>query len=395
MASNYSGQIGAWCEDNGVSLTGHFLLEEDIYMHPIFNGNIMRNLSNMQMPGIDLLTANPATAVNWCSTTAKFAASAAHFGGKSKVMSEVSAAFDAVETSDMYAKLGSVAVQYAMGVNQIGTFYRPHLMSEEENRLFTDTIGRMGYMLDGGVHESNVAVYYPIEGIYIDTLPPAHLNRFNDKVRSTSANFSDLVRTLVGNQIDYDILDAVNLAACEVEEGALVTPSGERFKAIVVPRTKALEDAAVQKLAEAAAGGVSVIMQNTNGILSNTAAGQAALTQALDDITTSRNFSYQKTATNVSDYLRELGVKSVVLEKSNRDVVAVKHKYKNNSVFMFVNSSPQNVNITVRLNEIGDLYRQWDVYGGAVELISVRTEGEETIVDLSLPANRCTFITVE
>ncbi|MFQ7034649.1 MAG: glycosyl hydrolase [Candidatus Borkfalkia sp.] len=42
MASNYSGQIGAWCEDNGVSLTGHFLLEEDIYMHPIFNGNIMR-----------------------------------------------------------------------------------------------------------------------------------------------------------------------------------------------------------------------------------------------------------------------------------------------------------------------------------------------------------------
>lgn len=113
-----------------------------------------------------------------------------------------------------------------MGVNQIGTFYRPHQMSEEENRLFTDTIGRMGYMLDGGVHESNVAVYYPIEGIYIDTLPPAHLNRFNDKVRSTSANFSDLVRTLVGNQIDYDILDAVNLAACEVEEGALVTPSG-------------------------------------------------------------------------------------------------------------------------------------------------------------------------
>ena len=295
----------------------------------------------------------------------------------------------------MYAKLGSVAVQYAMGVNQIGTFYRPHQMSEEENRLFTDTIGRMGYMLDGGVHESNVAVYYPIEGIYIDTLPPEHLNRFNDKVRSTSANFSDLVRTLVGNQIDYDILDAVNLAACEVEEGALVTPSGERFKAIVVPRTKALEDAAVQKLAEAAAGGVSVIMQNTDGILSNTAAGQAALTQALDDITTSRNFSYQKTATNVSDYLRELGVKSVVLEKSNRDVVAVKHKYKNNSVFMFVNSSPQNVNITVRLNEIGDLYRQWDVYGGAVELISVRTEGEETIVDLSLPANRCTFITVE
>lgn len=76
-------------------------------------------------------------------------------------------------------------------------------------------------------------------------------------------------------------------------------------------------------------------------------------------------------------------------------MVAVKHKYKNNSVFMFVNSSPQNVNITVRLNEIGDLYRQWDVYGGAVELISVRTEGEETIVDLSLPANRCSFRTVE
>lgn len=395
MSANYSGQIGAWCEENNVSLTGHFLLEEDIYMHPVFNGNIMRNLSNMQMPGIDLLTANPSTAVGWCATTAKFASSAAHFGSKDKVMSEVSAAFDAVETDDMYQKLGSIAVQYAMGVNQIGTFYRPHQMSEQENRLFADTIGRMGYMLDGGIHESKVALYYPIEGVYIDTLPPAHLNKFNENVRKTSSNFSALTRSLVGNQIDYDILDYVNLAACKVEEGALVTPSGEKFTAIVVPQTKALEDAAAEKLAEASEGGVLVIMQNTDGILSNTASGQGALTQMLDRVVTGGSFKLAASNAAVCDALREAGVKSVSLEKENSNIVAVKHRYKDNSVFMFVNASNEPVNLRVRLNEVGEAYRLWDPYTGSVEMISVLTEGEETIADISLPAYRCTFITVE
>ena len=395
VSANYAGQIADWCEENGVSLTGHFLLEEDIYMHPVFNGNIMRNLCEMQMPGIDLLTANPSTAAKWCATTAKFAASAAHFGGKSKVMSEVSAAFDAVETDNMYAKLGSIAVQYAMGVNQIGTFYRPHLMSEEDNRLFADSIGRMGYMLDGGIHESNVAVYYPIEGIYIDTLPPEHLNRFNDKVRSTGSNFSNVVQTLVANQIDYDIFDWVNLAACKVEDGKLVSPSGETFKAIVIPRTYALEDATVDLLVKAVQGGVQVIMQNVDGILSNTAAGQGGLTQKLDEISRSANFIHAKSATSVSDNLRESGVKSVVLEKSNRDIVAVKHKYKDNSVFMFVNTSSENVTLQARLNGVGEVYKQWDVYSGEVEMVNVLTEGTETVVNLSIPAYRCTFITVE
>lgn len=395
MSANYSGQLGEWCGENNVSLTGHFLLEEDIYMHPVFNGNIMRNLSNMQMPGIDLLTANPSTAVNWCATTAKFASSAAHFGGKSKVMSEVSAAFDAVETDNMYAKLGSIAVQYAMGVNQIGTFYRPHLMSEEDNRLFADTIGRMGYMLDGGIHESSVAVYYPIEGVYVDTLPPEHLNKFNENVRATSSNFSNLTRTLVGNQIDYDILDYVNLDACKVEGGALVTPSGERFTAIVIPRTKALEYETVDKLVEAVNGGVRVIMQNTDDILSNTAGGQAELTQKLGQIRANPNCTEAQSVSAISDALREMGVKSVVLEDDNRDIVAVKHKFKNNSVFMFVNTTSENAKIKVRLNEVGEAYRQWDAYTGDVSAVSVLTEGEETIVELSIPAYRCTFITVE
>ena len=97
----------------------------------------------------------------------------------------------------------------------------------------------------------------------------------------------------------------------------------------------------------------------------------------------------------ISDALREMGVKSVVLEDDNRDIVAVKHKFKNNSVFMFVNTTSENAKIKVRLNEVGEAYRQWDAYTGDVSAVSVLTEGEETIVELSIPAYRCTFITVE
>ena len=141
-------------------------------------------------------------------------------------------------------------------------------------------------------------------------------------------------------------------------------------------------------------GGVLVVMQNTDGILSNTESGQGALTQMLDRVV-GGNFKLAASSTAVCDALREAGVKSVVLEKSNSDIVAVKHRYKNNSVFMFVNTSNEPVNLRVRLNEVGESYRRWDPYTGSVEMISVLTEGEETIAEISLPAYRCTFITVE
>lgn len=396
MSSNYSGQIAKWCGDNGVKMSGHFLLEENIYMHPVFNGNLIQNMMPMQIPGIDLLTAYPETAASWAVTAAKFASSAAHFKGTTQVMSEVSDAFDSYKNPSIYGRICSVAVQYAFGVNNINSYYYIQNMSEEENKLFALTIGRMGYMLDGGAHECRVAVYYPIEGVYTDTLPPEHLNRFNSNVITTSNNFTSVSKKLSEKQIDFDYLDSINLSKCEVKDGALVTPSGEKFTVLIIPKTNALEDATIDKLLEAAEKGVRIVMQQTDGILANKATLQSKTNSALSTLTGYSNFYYCQTPDAVVNTVNTLGVKSVNLSIANSKIIATKHKYKNNSVFMFVNTSDKNASLTITINEQGETYKLWDIYDGSVKYINAEWNKDDTsTINISVPAERCVFVTVE
>lgn len=51
----YMDNIGAWCEDAGISLTGHLLGEDTLYEGALNNGDVMRAYKKMQMPGIDIL----------------------------------------------------------------------------------------------------------------------------------------------------------------------------------------------------------------------------------------------------------------------------------------------------------------------------------------------------
>ena len=51
----YMDNIGKWCEDNGIALTGHLMGEDTLYEQVLSNGDAMRAYKNMQIPGIDLL----------------------------------------------------------------------------------------------------------------------------------------------------------------------------------------------------------------------------------------------------------------------------------------------------------------------------------------------------
>ncbi len=55
FCSAYMDNIGKWCEENGLAMTGHLMGEDTLYEQALSNGDVMRAYKNMQLPGIDLL----------------------------------------------------------------------------------------------------------------------------------------------------------------------------------------------------------------------------------------------------------------------------------------------------------------------------------------------------
>lgn len=398
MENSYSKQLGDWCGENNVASSGHWLLEENIFTHPIFNGNLLRNMSHQQIPGIDLLTSYPNVAVNWAATAAKFASSAAHMNGGYKAFSEISAAFDSRQ-ADVYSVIGAAGVQVAMGINQFACFYRHYEWSAAENRQFTDSLGRMSYLVDGGAHVAHVALYYPIESIYGDTFPPMDVNDtasgYGEKAVSVSGNFTNLCRQLVGNQIDFDILDSQALSECEIADGYIATPYGEKFSVLLIPETRALERRTVELLIKAKEKGVKLVMQNTDGILSPSAADKQFFAQSIESIKDYKNLEILKSVSKLTERLSELGLQAAVSKEAGAELLATHFKFKDKSLYMFVNTGGTQKSYNMTVNSVGRDYRLWNIYTGAAEGVNVGIDGEKTSFSLTIPAGRVQFLTIE
>lgn len=83
FAQSYCGQVGAWCRKHGISLAGHMMEEPTLQSQTQALGEVMRNLREFDLPGIDML----CDAHEY--TTAKQAQSICHQYGKKGVVSEL------------------------------------------------------------------------------------------------------------------------------------------------------------------------------------------------------------------------------------------------------------------------------------------------------------------
>lgn len=396
VAENYTGQIGKFCEDKGVAMSGHLLLEEDIFMHPVFEGNYLQIYKNMQYPGIDLLTSHPQTALQWAATTAKFASSAAHYDRRKHVMSEVSDAFDS-NKGTVEQRIGAVAVQYALGVDHFNSYYPVQAMSEEENRLFTNTIGRMRYMVDGGKHVARIAVYYPIEGVWTQTLPPESLWTYNNAVKIVSDNFKELSLELLGKQLDYDYIDSINLNGCKIKDGKIRTPGDEQYSVLVVPQTPALDSKAIDMMWRAAESGVKIVIQGNKKVLTEKGADEEKASQQYAKLLQHPNTVVCSSIYDIASTVETFKVRDIRLKKDNAQIVYTKKQYKNSSVYMLVNTGDEEAALDVTINETGSRLRLWDPFTGKAQEAtgSVNKESHTTQLNVKINAEHAIFITVE
>jgi len=264
LAERYFGQIERWAGAHSVASSGHILWEEELLHHAALEGNSLKMLSRMDIPGLDMLSSDPEVAIHTGWMTAVLPASAALLNGRRLVMTEVS---DFAETmakkgpapvADMCA---AAAWQAALGVTEFALYYTREQRSPEQYQSYCAFVGRLNALLREAQPSPCVLLYYPIWDIWSEYKPVAArlaVDSQSQRLREVVHSFMDIGQRMTRGQISFAIADHETLATGRVQGDTIHIGNG-RFKALVLPARVELPSPVERQVKRFEAGGGRVL----------------------------------------------------------------------------------------------------------------------------------------
>ncbi|TVQ21896.1 MAG: hypothetical protein EA383_16375 [Spirochaetaceae bacterium] len=272
----FAGQLGAWCADHGIALTGHMMAEATLGNQTEWTGETMRSLRHFQLPGIDMLCDSLEL------TTAKQAQSVARQTGAPGTMSELYGVsnwdfpFEGHKRQgDWQAALGVVLrvhhlTWYQMGGEakrdypaSIGT----HSPWWKRYHLVEDHFARLHAALRSGNPRCRVGMIHPVESYWLVHGPTAS---FRERQRLEDG-FAATLRWMIEDLIDVDLVSEAVLEDLSRDENAgEIQTDGEghpvfavgtmSYDAIVVPPVLTMRRTTLERLQRFAAAGGTVFL---------------------------------------------------------------------------------------------------------------------------------------
>jgi hypothetical protein len=241
VTAHYFGALQNWCGRHGVASSGHGLGEEAIMSHPALQGNALKTLTRMHIPGLDLLSSDPqaVTQGNWM--TAALPASAAILTGQRRVMTEVSdfsqkmAGRGPCSLAQMQA---TAAWQAAWGVTEFTLYYEIADRPPGEYRAYCAFVGRLNAILKPARPAPRALLYYPVSDLWAEYRPvaePLRPGSQSPRAQTIVGSFNRLGQTMQRGQIPFALIDHENLATARVVEGGMLEIGGHRFTSLILP----------------------------------------------------------------------------------------------------------------------------------------------------------------
>lgn len=264
FAKNFSKQVGDWCDENGIALTGHLLREEKLMEQAVTCGETMRNYGHFGIPGIDLLCDGIEL------LTIKQAQSAVHQYGKEGMLSELYGVtnwdFDFRGhkfQGDWQAALGvTVRVPHLTWQSMAGEAKRDYPAAigyqspwYKEYSFIEDHFARVNTALTRGKPIVNLGVIHPVESAWISAGPNSQLS---DQLQALENGFESISRWLLEAHQDYDYICESQLPGLSDENDPCRV--GEmRYDAILIPGCLTLRRSTLEYLEKFRKAGGKVV----------------------------------------------------------------------------------------------------------------------------------------
>lgn len=208
----YCRQIGNWCQENGIALTGHVLGEEELKSQTQALGEAMRCYRHFGIPGIDILCDRHEY------TTAKQAQSIVHQMGAEGMLSELYGVtgwdcdFRTYKLQgDWQAALGvTVRVPHLFWMTMKGEAKRDYPASigyqspwYDQYAMIEDHFARLNTALTRGIPQVRIAVIHPIESYWLHWGPSEQTAAVREHMEE---QFHELAEILLFHGIDFDYI---------------------------------------------------------------------------------------------------------------------------------------------------------------------------------------------
>ena len=243
---NFYRLLEDWCKSRGMEFMVHLNHEEKMLGRGegmISNeGSFWRDMRNVGVPGVDNLNQiGPGIVADF----PKLAASAAHVMGRPLVWDEEGGGT---------GPNGKFIVDYQLvrGIN----FMNIRGLNSPAGGAIGWYVSRAQHLLAIGRPAAKVAYLHPTDSMWMG-------DEESDDVLARPTN--NLVTQLLEHQIDFDHIDADELASVVKLSGAgLVNLSGQTYRAVIVPPSSVIQAAVLDRLrAFAAAGGRVIFIGRT------------------------------------------------------------------------------------------------------------------------------------
>ncbi len=256
FTESYADQVGSWCEENNILLTGHMMREPYLEWQTMALGEAMRSYRSFGIPGMDILCDRREL------TTAKQVQSAVHQFNAPGMTSEIYGVtnwdFDFrghKMAGDWQAALGVTSRTHHLTWTSMGgeakRDYPASIGSQspwyEEYSYIENYFARLNTVLTRGNPYVKVGVIHPIESywLYFGTQENTHEIR-----REREENFVNLVRWLILGLMDFDFISESLLADFAQEDKEGFQAGAMKYDVVLVPDCMTLRKSTLERLKE-------------------------------------------------------------------------------------------------------------------------------------------------
>ena len=270
IAERYFGQIRQWAQAHSIASSGHILWEEMPLHHVPLEGNALKVLRQMDIPGLDMLSSDPEAVLYDGWLTATLPASAALLNGGRCVMTEVSdfsqnmSGKGSASLTDMMATAGW---QAALGVTEFTLYYNYRQRKTGDYRQYCDFVGRLNAFLREAKPAPRVLLYYPIYDLWGDYLPIGEKLTLDTQPRRTQQivnSFMRLGQRMVKEQISFAVVDYELLAGAVIQDKDICI-GGHRFRVLVLPAEVELPKQSAAIVEQFNVNGGTVLLDKASG----------------------------------------------------------------------------------------------------------------------------------
>jgi len=258
FTDSFAKQIRTWCKKRGIKSSGHYLLNAYLVQHVQGYGDLMKFVSEFDVPALDIPIPNPNQFMKFNYQMSRFFSSVTAWKDREAtlmLLDPIIGGYGMNRLSpDMPLLINSVNMASFHGIN-IFTSYLPRKpgkgakgYAKEEYRFLNEYSGRLTQVLRGADREAQVALYYPIAMFQADLLASGeHWTAINSRHNTRQQAWDRTEGALLTGDIEYLIVHPEGVAEAKIENGRMKIGAAS-YRTLVMPQLEFLPLAVARQL---------------------------------------------------------------------------------------------------------------------------------------------------